>query len=85
MKKKCYREFCLRNSICGRVYGVLSNIGFGLFINNLNFVAPSGSCSDLKIRYSTLESVIPVVVYSNCKIDKKKILEENKGKAGIYR
>ena len=51
------------------LFGFIYLFGFSIFINT---------------EYISL-STIPVVVYSNLKIDKKTILKDNKGKYGVYR
>jgi hypothetical protein len=37
------------------------------------------------INYSTNNSVVPVIKYSNADIQKLQIIKENKGKSGVYR
>jgi hypothetical protein len=51
------------------LFGFIYLFGYSIFINT---------------EYISL-STIPVVVYSNLKIDKKTILKDNKGKYGVYR
>jgi len=51
------------------LFGLIYLVGHSLFINT---------------EYVFL-SVVPVVIYSDLKVDKKIILKNNKGKSGVYR
>lgn len=51
------------------LFGLIYLVGHSLFINT---------------EYVFL-SVVPVVIYSDLKVDKKTILKDNKGKSGVYR
>jgi hypothetical protein len=44
----------------------------------------SGLSVDVR-NYSTNNSVVPVIKYSNADIQKLQIIKENKGKSGVYR
>jgi hypothetical protein len=46
--------------------------------------ARSGLSVDVR-NYSTNNSVVPVIKYSNADIQKLQIIKENKGKSGVYR
>ena len=51
--------------------------------NNLNF-SSLGLCSSVR-NYSTNSSVVPVKTYRNADLEKLCIIQENIGKAGVYR
>jgi hypothetical protein len=51
------------------LFGLIYLVGHSLFINT----------EDVFL------SVVPVVIYSDLKVDKKTILKDNKGKSGVYR
>ena len=61
--------------------------GVYCWINSLNNKTYVGSYKGKsKIRYySTNNLVVPVIKYSNADLDKLQMLQENKGKAGVYR
>jgi hypothetical protein len=51
------------------LFGLMYLVGHNIFINT---------------EYVFL-SVVPVVTYSDLKVDKKTILKDNNGKSGVYR
>ena len=63
------------------VYGLICCSIFLVFFTSYFLDLYSYSYSTLDLYYSI---VLPLLIYSNPKSDKSKILSENKGKPGIY-
>jgi hypothetical protein len=63
-------------SVYRGVYLGLSNIGLGLLIGRATFSTLAGDNSN---------NLNPAVIYENSDIQKDQILQENKGKCGVYR